>query len=627
MRKGHKLLVIALIFIYVSDTYAQFLNGPDALLFGGNNVTLGFDKYSTTINFLGNIELLEISNYGGFYLKQNYNGISITSANSFRDDQSMLFGYYYPLDSSISLVSEMNWQLNADTRSIGLNELQRLNAIAGLRYFANDNFSISAAAGPEQNTQIGIVSSGILFKGNAVLSNSEIDGYMFSGKALSEYLNLDDGKRQNSDFQFNINAFKNYGSYDDIELDMNYKYLSRDFINSSFTPIEDYIIENRTESRVGTDMAVTYGISDRLVTRMELGIRSLDVTRSYKEYLIDEDLTGVSKNLKELQIDVAFNVKYSSDDIFQDLTFKINSRDEDNYIENKYDINDTELNRLQNLENRRDNITMRNSIVSGTKWRINRYNSLDLDYNISLLRYDTPSPDNNDDRDEFSSILKLTYAKQFSNHLTLDLIGEYHLNHLVFIKSARSALNNKNRILKFSPVVHINYKKFAMEPSIEVLANYTVYDFEDINPNVRSFSFRQISYKDSLRVNITNKLKLKTRLLYRYFERGILYWDSFKETPQSSNRELLTDLLLLDQVDEVFQIGLGIKYYNLNQQNLGVNSSLIMNQESIGPQIAISAYFLSGSMLNITGWYEFRKSHGGVQREIPNIYLNTSVKF
>ena len=124
MRKGHKLLVIALIFIYVSDTYAQFLNGPDALLFGGNNVTLGFDKYSTTINFLGNIELLEISNYGGFYLKQNYNGISITSANSFRDDQSMLFGYYYPLDSSISLVSEMNWQLNADTRSIGLNELQ-----------------------------------------------------------------------------------------------------------------------------------------------------------------------------------------------------------------------------------------------------------------------------------------------------------------------------------------------------------------------------------------------------------------------------------------------------------------------------------------------------------------------
>ena len=108
------------------------------------------------------------------------------------------------------------------------------------------------------------------------------------------------------------------------------------------------------------------------------------------------------------------------------------------------------------------------------------------------------------------------------------------MDHLVFLKAERSAMNNWNRIFQFNPGIYYNTKSFMMMPQFEILANYTVYDFENISPDVKSFSYRQVGYKDSIFIYLGKMFSLQTNINISYFERGILYWKSFSENSTKS---------------------------------------------------------------------------------------------
>lgn len=613
---------VILLFLFACNLPAQIQNNFNA---ENNQLVLGFDKFANIITFTGDLDYLLNSKYGSISLNQNYSGTSIINANSFRDDESLSFQYYYPIFENLFANYELNWRLNADTRSIGFNELQRFNSLAGISYKPINELNLSVLAGIENNTQIGVSSAGEVYKTSAELMSYNLDNYQINSKFSGEYLELDDS-RKNSDLSFNISAFRDFDVSDNIAVDFNYKLLSRDFLISSFSEINDFLVENRIESRVGGIFGLNYKLSERLQTVIGFSAADLDVSRAYRTPIIEESQTGVMRKLNELQLNLDAKIIYSVDKLTQEFNFRIDTRNEKNLIQNKWDIAESDLTRLRNSEQQRDNISSKNTFISKTLYQFNRKQSLQADYNISILRYDTPSNENYDDRDEFSTFGRLSYRRIYSPFLTMELNAEMQMIHLVFLKSQRSSLNNWNRIIKFSPVLYLNYSNFRMEPRLEVLANYTVFDFESISPNVNSFSFRQISYKDSMNYQITDKINIKSRFVFRYFERGILYWNNFKETPQSTNQELLADILLNDKINENINIGLGVKYYNLNQQNLGINSSLVLDQESVGPQVAITAHFLSGSQVTISGWYEFQNSASGGAREIPNIFVNTAVK-
>src|SRR5690606_30952532 len=95
------------------------------------------------------------------------------------------------------------------------------------------------------------------------------------------------------------------------------------------------------------------------------------------------------------------------------------------------------------------------------------------------LRYDTPSKDNFDDRDELLSIARLRYSKMLNPFVEtyVNLEGTY--NHIVYLFSERSSNNNINRILRLSSGGNYRGKNVTSVNNFEVSANYTVYDFED----------------------------------------------------------------------------------------------------------------------------------------------------
>ena len=108
---------------------------------------------------------------------------------------------------------------------------------------------------------------------------------------------------------------------------------------------------------------------------------------------------------------------------------------------------------------------------------------------IGILRYDTPSDQNLEDRDELLVALTLSTWHSVSRSLELGVVLDGTVDHLVYLLKERSANNNYNRVLRLSPrTIYRPAPWLYSLNAFEVLANYPVYDFEQQLPSVKSFS-------------------------------------------------------------------------------------------------------------------------------------------
>ena len=255
--------------------------------------------------------------------------------------------------------------------------------------------------------------------------------------------------------------------------------------------------------------------------------------------------------------------------------------------------------------------------------------SLNISSSIEIFRYDTPSDKNNDDRDELSINSELEYLRKINKNIHLGLGTEIRLHHYVYLKAQRSASNNWNRIIRLFPTIIIRHDDFFYKPQFGINANYTVYDFENQVNGISSFSFREVSYRDTLNFRFDKNYSIQSKNLIRYSERGILYWDEFAETPERSNLEVFSNLMIFNNLNEVSSVGIGIRYYKRNDSRINSifagTSTLINDFESIAPELKLIYTFESGNSLNVDAWYEFQTINLEQYREVPNFYLTAKI--
>jgi hypothetical protein len=142
---------------------------------------------------------------------------------------------------------------------------------------------------------------------------------------------------------------------------------------------------------------------------------------------------------------------------------------------------------------------------------------------VARTSYDAPHPDNYNDRDNFSSAIKLTYHHTFSEALTL--IGEatVNLNHLVYLRSQRSANNNWGRLYALYPALLIRpWDNLTVHQRFSISANYTEYDFEDLFTDIKSNIFRQAKSVTDLSYLLGPELSLNFNYTYRAEDFGRL---------------------------------------------------------------------------------------------------------
>ena len=592
-----------------------------------NFLSYGFDRKNNIFNFFENIDATVNLSFADVLFKNSYNGIAINSvSNSFREENISTLTVSSNIYDDLFLRINQNWLYNSDSKSIGINKLSRLNLIPALSWIYLNKSYLEFGYGYEYNEQIGVKS-----KGNVIYFKNKLDSYksqdlIFNSNIDYSKISLSDN-RNNSDVLIDAEVFNKYLNDNLLSFKAEYKNNNRAFVNN--LPNTNYLIENRIDNKFNSIFNINYNISPNFIINSIIEYKTQNIERSFNSS--DPNIANSFIYRKLKLTDYNFELALTQKSILINHTFNIRyeTNDERYDIKSKFNIDESEENRLRTIEQQNNISSSKIKILYNSSIFISKSDTINFSYLASLLKYNTPSKDNSDDHDEFTNIVNLLYTHSFTKQFQLLLNTEFQQFHIVYLLSDKSYQNNWFRSLSFSPQIKLKFPYLSISPKMEVLANYTVYDFEELLKNISTYSFRQISFKDSSVIKLTKKYDLLITSLYRYNERGILYWKTFKELPQNANKEQLFRFLIKYNIIDENSLALGIRIYDFEQKALSVtksSNSFENIQKSIGPEIQISFNFSDYGKFYLSGWYEFQNING-TKKEMPNLLLKTDLKF
>jgi hypothetical protein len=276
------------------------------------------------------------------------------------------------------------------------------------------------------------------------------------------------------------------------------------------------------------------------------------------------------------------------------------------------------------LEFRKNNQAETATISLISNWMISDDDNIIFSIYHRKLQYDTPSSDNFDDRDELLTIGRIGYERKISQSLKMAFNFEGSLNKIVYIFSERSSNNNLRRFFKFSTSGYYSGNNFASMNSAEVSANYTTFDYEYLNPSLRSYSFRQFILRDSSSFNLTYRIKLLFNGYIKLSEQGDFNWAAFSERPARYLDEKLIEPKIGYYTGDLV-LNWGLRYFNLSIYNVDAQNEKKKTSEyiSIGPVSEIKYKISAKIDLRFFGWYEFITGDN-TKREIPNVIFKLS---
>lgn len=609
-------------------TQAQFTVRAADSAFAPHFLRIGTEKIANTFIFTGAADVVIPLSVGTFALKQEYRGTAIRSGNAaFRDDEQLSVQFTMPLpDTAFALTARGFWLLSKDSRDIGLSSLSQAGGTLGARWKPAANIETDISAGADQTVQLGRASAASIFGVSGVARQVDLGEVTGDFSLRSGYSRLDAG-RVNADLDVSAAVERLSDGGGIARFSARQRLLGRDY----FLPVGSdgsLGVESRTEHRTELAGDILQPVIDNVLqaeARAELG--SVEVGRSFFAAVAGTPLTAVARELSEFTLNFTGALRLSLPDLqlYGGASFAL--RDEANGIDPKFEVLPGEVAQIKLSEFQRDNSSTRTRLFAQAQWNTSPDDTFRLAASGAILHYDTPSDLNYDDRDELLLNASAEAGRRFAPGLSAAAGFSAQMLHTVFIKSQRSSLNNWNRILKVFTRAAITGGSVELRPVFEVLANYTVYDFESVG-GTRSFSFRQVSVRDSVIVHIGRELHAEGRLFARYFLTGQLDWQNFTETPLNSNYEQFLKILIFTRPAPNVSLGVGGRYYALSQQAAGasvlpggVGSSL---QQFYGPETVIDVRFSGGTRLLMNGWYERQFVNRALLRNLPNLFLTVT---
>jgi hypothetical protein len=281
-------------------------------------------------------------------------------------------------------------------------------------------------------------------------------------------------------------------------------------------------------------------------------------------------------------------------------------------------------------EQSKDNLSRRSAVAGMFSFPFSASDIVNISGTAGILRYDTPSDLNVEDRDELLLALTISTRHHISRALDLGLLIEGSKSHLVYLLKERSANNNRNYVLRFSPRTVFSPAAFLTTLNIfEVLANYTVYDFEEQAALVRSFSYRQFAWLDSSAVELTHRIGIDFFAYWKLYERGQLNWDEFTERTENSSVDKTLALQVRFRPSEGTTFALGLRYFSQSRyQYDSTIRRLAVYLRSVGPTCLIIWEISPHSQFSLNGWVEQkRQTEGGAAPSLASMTMNLRVNF
>jgi hypothetical protein len=568
-----------------------------------------------------------------FNLNENYNTTYIrTSDASSRDEHVFSATGSYDISTFYNIGLNADNYIYSDSRQIEINQASMSSVVLFSQVNPFDKISISPFAGYENNRQIGENDYGAVYGAEGLLNNY----------TASDFILLSQLKFKNEDISPRKNTLRylNFAAVDSISGDfrnkINFQYFQtrKDFFYKadSITGAQFNIINN-IQSRIETISV----LEDSLHYNRFLNLFSLDVAGRYTWRAVDRDThyrtlinqssSSFDTKVNQSKLEFESTTSYTTGNFYGALRFTYSEADEKHITKDFAGSLKSFYDERSDMESMNNNIAERLtlSFIGGIKLSASDIINFSLYQN--KLRYDTPSLDNYDDRDELLSIARITYIKTLNPFFDAFINLEGTVNHVVYLFAQESSNNNINRIIKLSSGGTYSGSNISSTNSFEVSANYTVYDFEDLVPNFQSYSFRQFTATDSSRVKLDSRVDFVHYGYIKLSEQGNLKWASFSTHPTRFLQEVYSIPKLVLYYGNSF-ISLGLRIYSLNTYSYRELLKVLDSRYiSVAPITEFSILMGKSLVLNLTGWYEFISTKTQTNKQQANLTMNVRWNF
>ena len=524
----------------------------------------------------------------------------------------------------------------SDNQITGLNDAAISQAYAGLGFRPINNLTIAPFVGYTVDRQAENTDRGLSYLARLQGENIEFAEAFFNIDGQYSLQKVD--PRTTANHFIRIDVDREFDAQTFVHLRTYYTHSRREF----YFPADDIVqnifdvsmnIDQRFDNRVGVAGEMQYALRKNIFGFVSSSIDWRTVTRGYfyqpttpfTSYLFDT-------SVDEFSMDIRVGLRYSVGERFSGTShIAYNERSEEHRLVSVDPIiPPTFVEERAGSEFIKNNIAQRTTLATQGNLILAPGHRLFFAGSSSILRYDTPSPRNFDDRDELRIFFYTGSRHDLNRYLTLNVAIDLFMTHVVYLRAQRSANNNWNRVLRLTPaLIYQPVEWFKTTNAFEVLANYTVYDFEDMVSGLRSLSYRQIGWIDSTRVLLSEKTRLNFFSHVRRYERGELRWRSFSERPVHSFEEVT----LIASVQYDIQPGTiafagGIRYFNRNRYRYRERERELETQlRNFGPTCFIYWNINRRFNLTVQGWYEMQYRDSVYFSSIPNVSIDIGARF
>jgi hypothetical protein len=631
-----KRILFILILLFSFHSFAQtFSDSLDFIITENpaNSLHTVIDKQLNTYYLNSSLALNEKLERFSFRLYENFNSKFIRSTEkSIRDEQYLSLSGMYRINPVFHLGIAANSKILSDSRRIEINEASVSNAALYTIYNPISNFSLSPFWGYANNRQIGENDYGFLYGIEGIADNLEVSD--FNLYSALKFRNEDISPRKNTTRFYNLVLTNRFDKDVTNVINARYSQYRKDFYYQADSLVNrQFNIINNIQSRTETD----YVFEDRLRYNDFIDIFLLDVSGKITWRDIDRNTRYRPENvnskslfdtkINELRVELESIIYYNTSWFDGALRIIYSERDEKHVTKNFEGANKILFEERSKEENQKNNNANRASVSFTGNINFSKTDKFSFSLLQNKLKYDTPSEENFDDRDELLSIVRLRYSKMLTPFFEAFVNTEGTLGHIVYLFSEKSSNNNINRVLRLAAGGNYRGKNISSANTFEVSANYTVYDFEDLNPNFQSFSFRQFTATDSSSIKLNNKTWL---LLYGYLklsEQGNLKWASFSSRPTRFLEEIYAEPRFSVNFHDVI-MSIGLRYFSLKTFNYNKKHRVIDTEYlSRGPLMEIYMVLKDILYLRLYGWYEFILIDNDREREQANLTMQINWNF
>ncbi len=549
-------------------------------------------------------------------------------SNAERTDAIGRLAIGHPIVDDVRAFLAADARNTVDNRSIGLGEVRRMGALAGLTVRPTADATVSAAGGEIVDRQIGIQDAGPQYLVTADVRPTTIGDYDVAGHARSgiEFL----GARRNTTHGIDASAVLRTGTAE-VRAHAETSSQERDFyfVDTSLTPFtgRSYNIEARTENDVHGGLLMTYdgGGGTRIVLDGDAGNRAVTRHDVDKNALVSA--SDIDTRAAEFRLTVGATMMTTIAGVAATAGMRYERFEETHAVIPSPENSPGALQLQTSLENQKNAIARRTMLTGGLAIPTGGRDSAVLSGSFGVLHYDTPDTLNNDDRDELDAAIHGAWGTDVNAWCAAGIRADLFLHHLVYLIATQSGTNAWNRIVRLAP--YVQFTPVADITSIavfEVLGNYTVYDFEGLVASVHSYAFRRMALRDSLAWRPDRNTWITGAAEFRWYEHGQLAWTSFSERPVDRVREWAFGGAAGTRVADDLDAEAGVQGFLRRTDAYAGGGAYVLASTltTLGPTGRLRWSPRPGTGVSATGWYQIVRDGTAPTRVIPNLNLQVT---